>query len=217
MLFRSAQGKQARAARLTEYERLDTMPLQPRRVHAELRKVLPRDAIICTDGGTTISPVFDMYDFNAPRSFLTPGDQGSLGFAYPASIGAKIAAPSRAAVTLNGDGSFLMNAWEIETAIRCKAPVVAIILNNNCWGSEKAYQKYFFKERYGGSDITNPRFDKFAELFGGRGFYVERIRDIAPAVEAALKSDVASIVEIPVDPEALERPARGDAVKMERQ
>lgn len=212
-----AKGRQDRASRLASYERMDTAPIQPRRIHAELRKVLPRDSIICIDGGTTISPVFNQYDFNEPRSLVHPGEQGCLGFAYPAAIGAKMAAPSRPVVTLNGDGSFLMNAVEIETALRCKAPVVAIILNNNCWGSEKAYQKYFFKERYVGSDITNPRFDKFAELFGGRGYYVERIADVGGAVADALKADVPTIIEIPVDPEALEQPARGDAVKKDRQ
>jgi thiamine pyrophosphate-dependent acetolactate synthase large subunit-like protein len=205
-----AQRKRERA------ERLDTVPIKPRRVHAELRKVLPRDAIVCVDGGTTISPAFNMFDFNEPRSFVTPVDQGCLGFAYPASIGAKMAAPSRAVLSINGDGSFLMNACEIETAMRCKAPVVALVLNNNCWGSEKAYQKYFFGGRYVGSDLTNPRFDKFAELFGGRGYYVDRIGDIGQAVTEALKADVPSIVEIPVDPEELEQPARADAVKKNR-
>lgn len=212
-----AKGRQDRANRLASYARLDTAPIQPRRIHAELTRVLPRNSIICIDGGTTISPVFNQYDFNEPRSLVHPGEQGCLGFAYPAAIGAKMAAPSRPVVTLNGDGSFLMNAVEIETALRCKAPVVAIILNNNCWGSEKAYQKYFFKERYVGSDITNPRFDKFAELFGGRGYYVERVADVGAAVADALKADVPTIIEIPVDPEALEQPARGDAVKKDRQ
>lgn len=212
-----ARLKAERTTRIQGYARDDTAPIQPRRVHAELQKVLPRDTIIAIDGGTTISPVFDMYDFNEPRSFVHSGDQGCLGFAYPAAIGAKMAAPHRPVVTLNGDGSFMMNAVEIETALRCKAPVVAIILNNDCWGSEKAYQKYFFAERYVGSDITNPRFDKFAELFGGKGYYVERTADIGAAVAEALKQDVPTIVEIPVDPEALERPARNDAVKKDRQ
>ncbi|MEK7875661.1 MAG: thiamine pyrophosphate-binding protein, partial [Pseudomonadota bacterium] len=211
-----AQRKRERAERLAAAGRLDTVPIKPRRVYAELRKVLPRDAIVCVDGGTSISPAFNMLDFGEPRSFVTPVDQGCLGFAYPASIGAKMAAPSRAVISINGDGSFLMNGCEIETALRCKAPVVALVLNNNCWGSEKAYQKYFFGGRYVGSDLTNPRFDKFAELFGGRGFYVDRPGDIGQAVSEALKSDVSSIVEIQVDPEELEQPARADAVKQGR-
>ncbi len=212
-----AQRKRERAERLAVSERLDSTPLKPRRVHAELRKVLPRNTVICIDGGTTIAPAFNMYDFNEPRSFVTPVDQGCLGFAYPASIGAKMAAPERPVISLNGDGTFLMNACEIETAMRCRVAVVAIVLNNNCWGSEKAYQKYFFNGRYIGADLTNPRFDKFAELFGGRGFYVERPGDIGDAVNEALRADVPSIIEIPVDPEALEQPVRGDAVKKERQ
>ena len=211
-----AQRKRERAERLAAAARLDTVPIKPRRVYAELRKVLPRDAVVCVDGGTSISPTFNMLDFNEPRSFVTPVDQGCLGFAYPASIGAKMAAPSRAVISINGDGSFLMNGCEIETALRCKAPVVALVLNNNCWGSEKAYQKYFFGGRYVGSDLTNPRFDKFAELFGGRGFYVDRPGDIGQVVSEALKSDVSSIVEIQVDPEELEQPARADAVKQGR-
>lgn len=212
-----AQRKRERAERIDAAGRLESTPMKPRRVHAELRKVLPPNTVICIDGGTTISPVFNMYDFGEPRSFVTPVDQGCLGFAYPASIGAKMAAPERPVISLNGDGSFLMNAVEIETAMRSRVPVVAIVLNNNCWGSEKAYQKYFFNGRYVGADLTNPRFDKFAELFGARGFYVERPGDIGDAVNEALKADVPSIIEIPVDPEALEQPARGDAVKQDRQ
>ncbi len=212
-----AQRKRERAERIAASERLEGAPMKPRRVHAELRKVLPRNTVVCIDGGTTISPVFNMYDFDEPRSFVTPVDQGCLGFAYPASIGAKMAAPERPVISLNGDGSFLMNACEIETAMRSRVPVVAIVLNNNCWGSEKAYQKYFFNGRYVGADLTNPRFDKFAELFGARGFYVERPGDIGDALKEALKAEVPSIIEIPVDPEALEQPARGDAVKQDRQ
>lgn len=212
-----AQRKRERAERIAAAGRLEGTPMKPRRVHAELRKVLPRDTVICIDGGTTISPVFNMYDFDEPRSFVTPVDQGCLGFAYPASIGAKMAAPGRPVISLNGDGSFLMNAVEIETAMRSRVPVVAIVLNNNCWGSEKAYQKYFFNGRYVGADLTNPRFDKFAELFGARGFYVERPGDIGDAVKEALKAEVPAIIEIPVDPEALEQPARGDALKQDRQ
>lgn len=211
------QRKRERDERIAAAGRIEGTPMKPRRVHAELRKVLPRNTVICIDGGTTIAPVFNMYDFDQPRSFVTPVDQGCLGFAYPASIGAKMAAPGRPVISLNGDGSFLMNACEIETAMRSRVPVVAIVLNNNCWGSEKAYQKYFFNGRYVGADLTNPRFDKFAELFGARGFYVERPADIGDALKEALKADVPSIIEIPVDPEALEQPARGDAVKQNRQ
>jgi acetolactate synthase-1/2/3 large subunit/sulfoacetaldehyde acetyltransferase len=85
---------------------------------------------------------------------------------------------------------------------------VSVVLNNGSWGSEKAYQKYAFNERYVGADTTNPRFDKYAELFGGRGFYVDDPADVGPALQEALASDIPSIIEIPIDPDELPRPAR---------
>ena len=83
-----------------------------------------------------------------------------------------------------------------------------MIMNNNCWGSEKAYQRYAFNERYVGADTSNPRFDAYAELFGGKGFYVERPEDIGNAFLEALETDGPSIIEIPTDPDEMPRPAR---------
>ena len=85
--------------------------------------------------------------------------------------------------------------------------VVTVIMNNSCWGSEKAYQRYAFNERYVGADTVNPRFDKYAELFGGNGFYVERPEDIGDAMLEALKADGPSIIEIITDPDEMPRPA----------
>ena len=85
---------------------------------------------------------------------------------------------------------------------------VSVVLNNGCWGSEKAYQKYAFDERYVGADTTNPRSDKYAELFGGAGFYVDNPGDIGSALREALASETPSIIEIPIDPDELSRPAR---------
>ena len=83
-----------------------------------------------------------------------------------------------------------------------------MVLNNNCWGSEKAYQRYAFNERYVGADTVNPRYDKYAELFGGNGFYVENPGDIGDLFLAALKAEGPSIIEIPIDPDEMPRPAR---------
>ena len=100
------------------------------------------------------------------------------------------------------------NAQEFATAVRYGLKVVTVIMNNNCWGSEKAYQRYAFNERYVGADTNNPRFDKYAELFGGTGFYVERPEDIGNAFLEALNVDGPSIIEIPTDPDEMPRPAR---------
>ena len=197
-----------RKERLEEEGRLDTMPIKPQRVYAELRKVIPQDAIIALDAGLTPNLGQDRLQFYQPHSLLMSLDLGGLGFSFPASLGAKLAAPGRPVINFNGDGGFLFNAQEFETAVRYGLNVVTVILNNGSWGSEKAYQRYAFNERYVGADTTNPRYDKYAELFGGTGFYVEHPGDVGTAFLEALQADGPSIIEIPVDPDELPRPAR---------
>ena len=167
-----------RAERLRGEERLDTLPMKPQRVYAELRRVMPRDAIVALDAG--LAPNFgqDRLDYFEPRSLMTSLDLGGLGFSFPASLGAQLAAPGRPVVNFNGDGGFLFNAQEFSTAVEYNIPVVSVVMNNGSWGSEKAYQRFAFNERYIGADTNNPRFDKYAELFGGVGFYVERPEDV---------------------------------------
>ena len=196
-----------RKDRLEGEGRLSSLPLKPQRVYAEIRKVMPRDAIVALDAG--LAPNFgqDRLDFYEPRSLLTSLDLGGLGFSFPASLGAKFAAPHRPVVNFNGDGGFLFNA-QLETAVRYGLRVVTVIMNNSCWGSEKAYQRYAFNERYVGADTSNPRYDKYAELFGATGFYVERAEDVGDAFLEALKAEGPSIIEIPTDPEEMPRPAR---------
>ena len=106
-------------------------------------------------------------------------------------------------VNFNGDGGFLFNAQEFATAVDYNLPVVTVIMNNGSWGSEKAYQRYAFNERYVGADTLNPRYDKYAELFGGVGYYVERPEDVGNAMIEALAAGRPSIIEIPIDPDEL--------------
>ena len=197
-----------RAERLRGEEWLSGRPMKPQRVYAELRKVMPRDAIIALDAG--LAPNFgqDRLNFYEPRSLMTSLDLGGLGFSFPAALGAQFAAPGRPVVNFNGDGGFLFNAQEFATAVEYQLPVVSVVMNNGSWGSEKAYQRFAFNERYVGADITNPRFDKFAELFGGAGFYVERPEEVGEALQQALQAGKPSIIEIPIDPDELPRPAR---------
>ena len=197
-----------RQNRLEAEARDSSAPIKPQRVYGELRKVMPRDAIIALDAG--LAPNFgqDRLNFYEPRSLITSLDLGGLGFSFPASLGAKFAAPDRPVVNFNGDGGFLFNAQEFATAVRYNLRVVTIVMNNSCWGSEKAYQRYAFDERYVGADTNNPRYDQYAELFGGHGFYVDRPEDIGEALLAALDADGPSIIEIPTDPDEMPRPAR---------
>ena len=197
-----------RASRLQDEEKLSGSSIKPQRAYAELRKVMPRDAIIALDAGLAPNYGQDRLNYYEPRSLITSLDLGGLGFSFPAAIGAKFAAPNRPVINFNGDGGFLFNAQEFSTAVQYNLPVVTVIMNNGIWGSEKAYQRYAFDERYVGADVVNPRFDKYAEIFGGSGFYVERPEDIGNALEEALASGKPSIIEIPTDPDEMPRPAR---------
>jgi acetolactate synthase-1/2/3 large subunit/sulfoacetaldehyde acetyltransferase len=197
-----------RASRLQDEEKLSGSSIKPQRAYAELRKVMPRDAIIALDAGLAPNYGQDRLNYYEPRSLITSLDLGGLGFSFPAAIGAKFAAPNRPVINFNGDGGFLFNAQEFSTAVQYNLPVVTVIMNNGIWGSEKAYQRYAFDERYVGADVVNPRFDKYAEIFGGAGFYVDRPEDIGNALEEALASGKPSIIEIPTDPDEMPRPAR---------
>ncbi|MQG25843.1 MAG: thiamine pyrophosphate-binding protein [SAR202 cluster bacterium] len=198
----------ARNTRLDTELSIDSYPMKPQRVYAELRKVMPRDAIIALDAG--LAPNFgqDRLVFNEPRTLISPLDLGGLGFSFPTAIGAAFGAPDRHVVNFNGDGGFLFNAQEFETAVRYNLNLISVVMNNDCWGSEKAYQKYAFNERYVGADTINPRYDKYAELFGGKGYYVDKIEDITDVFQDALRVGKPSIIEIPTDPDEMPRPAR---------
>lgn len=197
-----------RQARLAKEAGLDTAPMKPQRVYAELRRVLPPETIVVLDAGAAPAYGYDRLHFAQPRTFLTPLDLGGLGFAFPVALGAKLGRPEAPVLAIHGDGGFLMNAQEIETAVRHGINVVTIVMNNNCWGSEKAYQKHFYAERYIGCDIGNPRYDQYARLFGAEGYYVDHPDQVGDAVRAALSCGKPAIVEIPIDPNEFPTPVQ---------
>jgi thiamine pyrophosphate-dependent acetolactate synthase large subunit-like protein len=197
-----------RQSRLAAEASLDARPMKPQRVYAELRRALPRETIVALDAGAAPAYGYDRLRFEQPRTFLTPLDLGGLGFAFPVALGAKLGRPESPVLAIHGDGGFLMNAQEIETAVRHGINAVTLVMNNNCWGSEKAYQKHFYAERYIGCDIGNPRYDEYARLFGAQGYYVEHPDQVGDAVLAALSCGKPAIVEIPIDPDEFPTPVQ---------
>jgi thiamine pyrophosphate-dependent acetolactate synthase large subunit-like protein len=196
-----------RQSRLAGETKLDAQPLKPQRVYAELRRVLPPETIVALDAGAAPAYGYDRLQFSRPRTFLTPLDLGGLGFAFPVALGAKLGRPASPVVAIHGDGGYLMNAQELETAVRHGINVVTLVMNNNCWGSEKAYQRAFYGGRYIGCDIGNPRYDAFARLFGAEGYYAETPSQVGEAVQAALACGKPAVVEIPIDPDEFRTPA----------
>ena len=199
--------RDARRSRLAKEADLNSLPLKPQRIYAELRRVLPPETVVTLDAGAAPAYGYDRLEFSKPRTFFTPLDLGGLGFAFPTALGAKLGRPDSPVLAIHGDGGFLMNAQELETAVRHGINVVTLVMNNNCWGSEKAYQKHFYQERYIGADIGNPRYDKYAELFGAQGYYIEHPDQIGDAVLAAFTCGKPAVIEIPIDPDEFPVPA----------
>jgi thiamine pyrophosphate-dependent acetolactate synthase large subunit-like protein len=193
-------GRRTLLAERAVSERGDDGGLSPASVYAALQTALPRDAIVTVDTGTISLHATDaLQTFEAP-SLLTPLDFGLVGFSYPAGLGAKAAAPHRPVVSIIGDGGFSMAMPELGTAIAAGLNTITVVLNNGCWGAEKAYQRDFFDGRYLGADLVNPRFDEIARAYGANGVRVESAGDVATALRDALGEDRPSVIEVPVDP-----------------
>jgi acetolactate synthase I/II/III large subunit len=202
----AAALREQRQTRLAAEASLRATPIKPQRVYAELRRVLPPETIVALDAGAAPAYGYDRLQFTQARTFLTPLDLGGLGFAFPEALGAKLGRPEAPVLAIHGDGGFLMNAQEIETAVRHRINVVTLVMNNNCWGSEKAYQRQFFGGRYIGCDLGNPRYDEYARLFGAAGYYVEQPDQVGDVMKAALACGKPAIVEVPIDPDELPTP-----------
>ena len=182
---------------------VDMYPIQPSGLFKVLRDVLPRDAAITLDAGTLCLQATDALNYWEPPCLFTPLDFGLVGFSFSCGLGVKTARPDRAVVSLMGDGGFGMTLSELSTAVDYGINTVTVVMNNKCWGAEKAYQRDFFGERYIGANVSSPPFDKVAELYGAAGFRVERTSDLGEALKAALECGKPAVVDVAVDPEAL--------------
>jgi acetolactate synthase-1/2/3 large subunit/sulfoacetaldehyde acetyltransferase len=189
-----------------------TSLLTPEQIFSDLRAVLPREVIVTLDSGTLCRQAADQLQYFCPPALLTPLDFGLVGFGYSAGLGAKVAAPHRPVVSLSGDGGFGMTMIEICTAVQSKINTVGIVLDNECWGSEKAYQRDFYDRRYIGDSLVNPRYDHVAQSCGATGFFVSERGQLADAVSQGFKASEPVVIHIKVDPEATVS-SRKDALK----
>ena len=178
-------------------------PIQPSGLFKILRDSLPKNSAITLDAGTLCLQATDAFNYLNPPSLFTPLDYGLVGFSFACGLGVKIAQPSRPVISLMGDGGFGMTISELSTAVEHKINTITIVMNNQSWGAEKAYQRDFFEKRYIGSDIKSPPFEKVAELYGAKGFKVDRISDLSEAIRASLNCDIPAVINVSVDPKAL--------------
>ena len=182
---------------------LNKFPIQPVGLFKQLRKVLPKNSAITLDAGTLCLQATDALEYYNPPSLFTPLDFGLVGFSFACGLGVKVACPDKTVVSLMGDGGFGMTISELSTAVQYGINTITIVMNNNSWGAEKAYQKDFFGKRYIGADIISPPFDKVAQLYGAIGFQVNKVSEVNEALKAALKCNKAAVINVNVDPKAL--------------
>jgi sulfoacetaldehyde acetyltransferase len=187
-------------------------PISPRRALALIRDVLPTDAIVATDIGNICSVSNSYLHFEQPRSFLAAMTFGNCGYAYPAALGAKLAAPDRPVLAYIGDGAWGMSLAEVMTAARHDIPVVAVVWNNQEWGAEKKNQVIWYDDRYVGTNLDNPDFAAVGELMGARGIRVSAEADLQPAITEAIECRRAAVIQVDVDPAELGEPFRRDAM-----
>jgi acetolactate synthase-1/2/3 large subunit len=181
---------------------IDATPILPQKVMYELSRTLPDDAIVTTEVGQNQMWAAHFLKVRHPRQFISSGGFGTMGFGFPAALGAKVAAPDRKVVDIAGDGSFLMVVQELATAVSEDIPVTICLMNNGWLGMVKQWQKLFNEERYSGTKLqSNPDFVALARSFGADGVRVDRPSELREALQRGIDSDVAFVVDIHIDPE----------------
>ena len=164
--------------------------------------MLPEDGIVTNGAGNYAAFVHRYTQYKGYRSCLAP-TSGSMGYGLPAAIAAKLADPTRTVINFAGDGCFMMTGQELATAVQYGLGVVTIVVNNGMYGTIRAHQERQYPDRVSGTTLVNPDFAAYARAFGAHGETVERTEDFRPALERALASNKAAIIEVRTDQEAL--------------
>src|ERR687897_405446 len=168
----------------------------------KLRELLPSEAIVTTEVGQCQMWASLHFDVITPGTFFSSTGLGTMGFGFPASIGAKAARPSVPVVDIAGDGSFNMTENSLAVSVLDKLPVIVFLMNNYMLGMVAQWQRTFYNRRYSGVHQHNcPDYVKIADAYGAQGIRAESMHELDKAIKAALKSDVATVIDIPIDPE----------------
>lgn len=178
--------------------------IMPQYVVEKIYELTQGEAIITTEVGQNQMWAAQFYKYKEPRSFLSSGGLGTMGYGFPAAIGAKIARPDLPVIDIAGDGSIQMNIQELGTAIQYKVPVVIAILNNHYLGMVRQWQSLFYKGRYSYTDMScQPDFVKLAEAYGAVGIRVTKTEEVEGALREALQvTDRPVIIDFWVEREA---------------
>ena len=168
-----------------------------------VRDVLPRDGVLI-DEITQVGHAAKLATkFYVPRTLVTSGYQGTLGYGYATALGAQAALRDRRVVSINGDGGLLYTLPELATAVQYHIPLVAIVFNDNCFGNVQVIQKRWYGERVIATDLRNPDFVKLAESFGALGLRAEGPEGLRTALKQAFDENRPALIEVPVEKEEM--------------
>ena len=168
----------------------------------KLRELLPADAIVTTEVGQCQMWTSLFFDIIQPGTFFSSTGLGTMGYGFPASIGAKAARPSAHVVDIAGDGSFNMTENSLAVSVLDNLPVIVFLMNNKSLGMVAQWQRLFYGRRYIGIDLKGgPDFVKLAEAYGAQGIRAQSMDELDKAIREALKSDIVTVIDILIDPE----------------
>ncbi len=181
------------------YEKTGT--LKPQYLVELASEIFPEDTIVATDVGQNQMWVGQYYRFRHPRTFLTSGGLGTMGFGLPAAIGAAVGNPDRQVLMFAGDGGFQMNMQELNTIRKYKLKVKMIVMDNSYLGMVRQWQELLFEKRYSGTDMgDNPDFLKLAEVFGIKAVRLEKSEDAESVIRELAECETSMLVHAAIDP-----------------
>jgi len=179
-----------------------TDKIKPQHVVETLHRLTEGKAIISTEVGQNQMWAAQFYHFDYPYSWITSGGLGTMGFGFPAAIGAQVARPDKVVVDIAGDGSIQMNIQELATAVNYDLPVKIVILNNGFLGMVRQWQELFYGKRYSHSNINNvPDFVKLAEAYGAVGLRATRPEEVEATLRKGLDTPKTVVMDFHVEPE----------------
>ncbi len=183
------------------YERNSSL-LKPQYVIEEFSRLTEGEAIVTTDVGQHQMWVAQYYRFKYPRTLLSSGGLGTMGFGLPAALGAQVAHPDHLVICFAGDGSIQMNSQELATAVHYNLPVKVAVINNQYLGMVRQWQKFFYEGRYSQTSMSgSPDFVRLAEAYGATGLRVETPAETSSTIETALQTPGPVVIDFVVDPE----------------
>lgn len=198
-----SEEKAAFKQRNASMEQSNAFPMMPERILAEVREVLPRDAIITTDVGWNKNGVGQQFPIYKPGSILIPGGYATMGFGGPAALGAKLARPEKVVIALIGDGGFGQNPAQLATARHENIAVVWVIMNNNAFGTIAGLEKAHFGTTYGtvfqkDGESTSPDYAAIAKAYGVEGIRVNSAAEFRPALIEAISRNKPVVLDVPM-------------------